>query len=413
MPEKKGREALRGVEGDILDRIAEASTSKEWGDMWAGPLERAAAQGNRDLAQTLVGAGAAIGIALHEAVRGGHGEMADFLLGSGASVNGKDKHGRTPLHVAAGGRKTAMLHLLLLKGADKDVLDDGENTPLSQAVKNEHVAGALALISAGADVNLGLPMWGAMHRSARLGYVDVLRAGIKHGAHVNATDTFRRTPLHVAAGVDTVDILVDAGADIEARDGQGQIPLHLAAFEERTETALALLKHGTNIFARDNTNATPLFVSAAMAGGQSAKMVDLLLRCGADEEMVNQDGQAPLDAVGQWYDGPEGDEDAERVRRLLANAPADRAWRRRGYLVLCRSHPDRLRQGQENSGAHVVLARRTEADGKLAKAEAGGGTSAEQNRTADQEAGGDWDDVVAGLLKLQEEGVFRKIVGYL
>lgn len=31
-------------------------------------------------------------------------------------------------------------------------------------------------------------------------------------------------------------------------------------------------------------------------------------------------------------------EDVERVRQLLANAPADRAWRRRGFLVLCRAH---------------------------------------------------------------------------
>ena len=39
-------------------------------------------------------------------------------------------------------------------------------------------------------------------------------------------------------------------------------------------------------------------------------------------------------------------EDVERVRELLANAPADRAWRRRGYLVLCRAHPDRVQQNQ-------------------------------------------------------------------
>ncbi len=36
-------------------------------------------------------------------------------------------------------------------------------------------------------------------------------------------------------------------------------------------------------------------------------------------------------------------EHEQRVRNLLARAPADRAWRRRGLMVLCRAHPDRLR----------------------------------------------------------------------
>lgn len=37
-------------------------------------------------------------------------------------------------------------------------------------------------------------------------------------------------------------------------------------------------------------------------------------------------------------------EGVDRVRQLLANAPADRAWRRWGYLVLCRARPDVLRR---------------------------------------------------------------------
>lgn len=40
------------------------------------------------------------------------------------------------------------------------------------------------------------------------------------------------------------------------------------------------------------------------------------------------------------------------VGKLLANAPADKAWRRRGYLVLCRAHPDRLQQNQIINGAN-------------------------------------------------------------
>lgn len=77
-------------------------------------------------------------------------------------------------------------------------------------------------------------------------------------------------------------------------------------------------------------------------------MVDLLLRWGADEMIVKKTGNTDLDVLGirvEEHNSLAGD--AERVRELLASAPIDRAWRRRGYLVLCRSHPDGVKPSQE------------------------------------------------------------------
>lgn len=56
-------------------------------------------------------------------------------------------------------------------------------------------------------------------------------------------------------------------------------------------------------------------------------------------------------------------EDAERVRVLLANTPADRTWRRRGYLVLFRAHPDRVQQDQVVSSTHHADTGYAEASG--------------------------------------------------
>lgn len=68
--------------------------------------------------------------------------------------------------------------------------------------------------------------------------------------------------------------------------------------------------------------------------------MDLLLRHGADEKAVDNNGHTPADMVE--YSDVEGKgslaEGVERVRKLLANAPADCAWRPRGFLVLCRIH---------------------------------------------------------------------------
>lgn len=70
----------------------------------------------------------------------------------------------------------------------------------------------------------------------------------------------------------------------------------------------------------------------------AAGVVDLLLRQGADEQTTNGAGRSPMDMI----DSRAGEEDNlaeeyERMRQLLENAPADRAWRR-CFLVLCRAH---------------------------------------------------------------------------
>lgn len=65
-------------------------------------------------------------------------------------------------------------------------------------------------------------------------------------------------------------------------------------------------------------------------------MVDSLLRSGADEILLNTEGKSAADLIGRWVKIQDRVADEiERVLYLLANAPADRAWRRRGYLVLC------------------------------------------------------------------------------
>ena len=67
-------------------------------------------------------------------------------------------------------------------------------------------------------------------------------------------------------------------------------------------------------------------------------------------------------------------EDVGRVRELLVNAPADRAWRRRGYLVLCRARPDRLRQIHESSGVHDGVERSISTETGSCTGTAGDGT---------------------------------------
>lgn len=73
-----------------MDLVADAFTPEQWAQSPTAALDGAAGQGDRGLASKLVmGAGAKIGVALLDAVRGGHKEIVDDLLGNGASTSSK------------------------------------------------------------------------------------------------------------------------------------------------------------------------------------------------------------------------------------------------------------------------------------------------------------------------------------
>ena len=386
MDNRDGREALRGAEKETFDLVSEILTSEEWAEWLKAPLERAAAQCNRCLARRLVGAGAKIGDALHAAVRGGHGEIVDDLLENGASVAAVDVSGaeRTPLHVAAREGNAEMVQLLLLRGADRNALDNADWTPLYTAAYFGHVAAVQSLLAGGADAHLRYTPCNTpvVHVAAQEDHTEVLRVVIEHGVDVDARDRDQSTALHFAAAmnrVGAIDLLVQAGANIGATTVYGETPLHCAARQVRVQASLALVNHGADVNAKNLGFKTPLHYASAKAGKpyrRPAEVVDILLRSGADETMVDDRGHRAVDLIGN--DVEEEDSlagDADRVEGLLRNAPWDRAWRRRGYLVLCRAHPDRVQRLRQMTGrAHAAMSK---------------------------------------VLGLQEEGVFRAIVGYL
>ena len=417
MVDRERREELRGAEEETFDVLAEVLTLKQWTELLRAPLERAAAKGNRGLALKLVGAGAKIGDALHAATRGGHGGVISDLLDNGASLAAKENMGgMTPLHVAAREGKPEMVQLLMLKGADKEALNNYECTPLYLAVLRGHVSAALALMAAGADVErrFGESKRSIVHLAAQRSDVDMMGAAIEHGADVDAVDTSQSTPLHAAARLnqaEAIDVLMEAGANIRARDRDGCTPLHYAAGRPSLEAFSALMNHGAHVNALDNDHETPLHWAAVKAGTpQTAEVVECLLRSGADETILNDQGKSAAHIVGvDVGDKNSRSEDVDRVRELLANAPADRAWRRRGYLVLCRAHPDRVRRIQDVSSGHASMVRTTRSGAKRGRKKAIDCSGA----PVDEQGVGAWAVVVGRVLGLQEEGMFRTILGYL
>ena len=86
-------------------------------------------------------------------------------------------------------------------------------------------------------------------------------AAIRAGADLNARDMWGETPLHYAAMngyVDSINVLLEAGADVDAREGFiGNTPLHNAASCGHEEICKTLIRAGADLNARNKYGETP------------------------------------------------------------------------------------------------------------------------------------------------------------
>lgn len=146
-----------------------------------------------------------MGNALHEAIRGGHGDMVSDLLENGASVSVEDKEWcGTPLHVVAMNEESigdGTYACCCKRGPTTTPRRDdqyGNHTAIFFLTTHcSNLASAQALTAAGADVNLWgtKPQQSVVHVAAQRGLVDIISAAIERGADLDAVDESQWTPL--------------------------------------------------------------------------------------------------------------------------------------------------------------------------------------------------------------------------
>ncbi|KAJ0111085.1 hypothetical protein Patl1_02654 [Pistacia atlantica] len=141
---------------------------------------------------------------LHAAARSGDLKSVQLILCSNPlSLNSRDKHSRTPLHLAAWSGHTEVVSYLCKQKAD---------------------VGAAAMDD-----------MGAIHFASQKGHLEVVRALVSFGASVKALTRKGLTPLHYAvqgSHQDLVKYLVKKGASLSAKTKAGKTPLDLAQSEE-------------------------------------------------------------------------------------------------------------------------------------------------------------------------------------
>lgn len=227
-------------------------------------------------------------------------------------------------------------------------------------------------------------------------------------------------------------------------DPRSRAPQHFAAHGGDPATIEALVTRGADLSARTTLKGkSPLHIAAGHA--QTRAVQELVLRWGADETQLDGRGRSASDIVGvlkNVFDRGAGHaEEVERIKVMLANAPADRRWNRRRDVVMLvsrlRGKIARERSLQETS-SNAVKKRGSGVDGTEAAAAAvldpvlvvgrdglgGRGADAEPGgesaamRVGEQQASAPagmeaFHDAVTRLAGEDDIGVFRSVVSFL
>jgi ankyrin len=159
-------------------------------------------------------------------------------------------------------------------------------------------------------VALGLLLIGAtgerpsLAEAARRGDKDALRALLKQGAKVDATEGDGTTALHWASyrdDLESADLLIRAGAPVDAANDLGATPLWAASQNGSDAMVRTLLRAGANPNVALLAGETPLMV-ASRSG--NASVVEQLLAAGAQANARGARGQTALMwAVTQQHPG--------------------------------------------------------------------------------------------------------------
>ena len=221
-------------------------------------------------------------------------DIAELLIRAGANVNTANLYGITPLSVACTTRNTAMVEKLLEAGATPNTTQDTGETPLMTCARTGNAGAVRLLLAHGADVDARETereqtalMWAAAGK-----YSQVVEALVENGADIHARsatlplytprvltksagapfDFYKDgsyfpkvkggfTPLMFAAqagDLDSVGILVAAGAQVNEGTPDDGTPLVLASSNGHEKVALLLLEKGADPNAADAYGITPL-----------------------------------------------------------------------------------------------------------------------------------------------------------
>jgi ankyrin repeat protein len=293
-------------------------------------LQTAVRNGHQHIAKELLDAGADINadseVALHEAVRIGDRDLLEFLISRGSRLDAVNY----PLLISAA-YQPDMIRYLLNKGVDPHAVNEAGETALLWAAGGRSLEGVKTLVDVGVEINRqsesGETALIRAAGSAAISSIDIVEYLVGAGAEVNVATINGTTPLYAAARhgqssivkfllaegaevnqagsfgsalgaatkmamypLETVVILLDAGADPSLARENDETPIYDAAFKD-SEPLLTLIRYGANVNAASASGETPLHAAANIG---SLTNVAALIEAGGDVNARASDGRTPL-----------------------------------------------------------------------------------------------------------------------
>ncbi|XP_068748124.1 serine/threonine-protein phosphatase 6 regulatory ankyrin repeat subunit B-like isoform X2 [Montipora capricornis] len=235
---------------------------------------------------------------LHLAVDNKDIEVVKSLVQAGAPPDEQNNVGKTPLHIAAIKGDEEMVKFLHTAKANPNILDNEEMTPLHYAAHGGHQAVILYFlekfkVDASARNRDGSTL---LHMTCQAGNLEASTALIKRGVLVHMPNKSGGLSIHDAARkghVGLLKLLLEKGVPVNIKNKNKYTPLHIAALNRKHLAAQLLVGFGADVSVVGGVSKeTPLHMAAKVKGGE--KVVDVLIKSGADPDTAKEDGERAL-----------------------------------------------------------------------------------------------------------------------
>ncbi|CAM9575895.1 unnamed protein product [Ectocarpus sp. 13 AM-2016] len=432
----------------------------------ATPLHAAASSGHTSVVVELIRRGGAKLEAravsgqtpLRWALSMGHVGAAEALLEAGADPDAPDRRGACCLHTVAALKSEEdgssafagtgegsslpgdMAQLLLSAGANPNL---GHAAGRAGRVYPGRIPSSTALTfdsihqsgsgdsSSAAGAHDGGGVWSGsgsessacespLHVAARESNVRVAELLLLHGADPNAKAPTREggmSPLHCAASRPIVRMLLAAGADIGVVSADGLTsPLKLACLNAAVGCVKELLSWGA-----DDLSCVPTSTPPSTLLLPSLPLIsETTLPCPSSVPLSESSAVQRINVprlrglVGSRVPASVRDAaDCEEIVQMLCQAPADRAWRRRGWLVMLYARAtaavaasSTLREQVPPQPQGVPSEKRKRVVGKK--------SAVAENETSEESGAVKFRDVVGRLFEAQgDQSVLRRVIEWL
>ena len=258
-----------GADPDIARELAGAT-----------PLLVAAQEGELEIAQALIDAGADLDrgsdsdlTPLLIASDRGHADVVDLLIQSGANVLVARADNYTALHVATYRQHLPVIELLLAAGSPRNPSESGWS-PLTYAAQDGFDDGGSLLLKAGADPDGPGDGPSPLYLAAQNGHETFVALLLDAGASPDNGGT-QGAPLIQAAAkgrIGVLSVLVDGGADVDVagQGSQGYTALMWAANNNDEAMVLELLRLGADPSVESTQGKTALAIAEELGNTAAA-----------------------------------------------------------------------------------------------------------------------------------------------